>query len=359
MLKSMGCLLAFALILGAGSAVSGDLGPGSGEWSLVALGDCMPGLVYEDELAKGLNPFRNIAPFIKGADVAVANLEGPLTSRGTRVRGKQFIFRCDPARAAMLRESGIGVVGLANNHILDYGPVGLSDTIGALSGAGVSWCGAGDNLESARRPAFKVVRGVRVAFLSYNRTLPASYWAGLRRPGTAFADPAYIREDVAKARAGNDRVIILVHWGREKSYSLRDYQRVVSRAASEAGADLVIGTHPHIPQGVEVIGRTVVVHSIGDGVFGGSPRRNVASLVLRATFGEQGLRRVELFPFETSNEGTGNAPKIQEGESARKTLELVKGLSEELGTRLSNAVSPEGFPSLTLEMPPPGDGKKD
>jgi len=333
-----------------GAPSAGTVEPTPGGWTLVALGDTLPGVVYEDGFGRGMNPFRNLSAFLLGADVAVANLEGPLTGRGTRQGGKKFTFRSPTSRAEILRQAGISVVGLANNHILDYGPVGLSDTTAALDAAGIQWCGAGDNLAVARKPVIKVIRGIRVAFLSYNRTFPSKFWAGLRRPGTAYAEARYVKEDIALARTMADRVIVLVHWGREKSYDLRDYQVEVARAAAEAGADLVIGTHPHIPQGVQVIGRTVVAYSIGDGVFGGSPRRNVASVILRATFGPDGLRTLEILPLETSNEKTAYAPKFQEAGAAGKTLDLVRDLSAELGTKLSSAVSPEGMPSLRLEF---------
>jgi len=336
-----------------GACIAGASVPVPGEWSLVALGDCLPGVAYEEGLKKGMNPFRNLSAFLLAADASAANLEGPLTNRGTRLGGKKFTFRSSPARADMLRQAGISVVGLANNHILDYGPVGLSDTILALDSAGIQWCGAGENLAQARKPAIKVIRGTRVAFLSYNRTFPSKFWAGDRKPGTAFADVRFVKEDVAAARTVADRVIVMVHWGREKSYDLREYQVEVARAAAEAGADLVIGTHPHIPQGVQIIGKTVVAFSIGDGVFGGSQRRNVASVILRASFGPEGLRNVEFLPLETSNEKTAYAPKFQEGEQARKTLNLVRNLSENLGTNMVSAVSPEGLPSLRLDIKPP------
>jgi len=342
----IGLLLMYAS-LGAGASETAP-----GEWTLVALGDCLPGVVYEEDLARGMNPMRNLSSFLQKADVAVANLEGPLTARGTRQGGKKFTFRSSPARAQLLRQSGLSVVGLANNHILDYGEVGLTDTLAALDSAGILWCGAGAGLAVARRPAIREIRGTRVAFLSYNRTFPSKFWASERRAGTAFADARFVKEDVASARRVADRVVVLVHWGREKSYDLRDYQVEVARAAADAGADLVIGTHPHIPQGVQVIGRTVVAYSIGDGVFGGSPRRNVASIVLRVLFGPEGLRTVEFLPLETSNEKTSGAPKFQEGEQARKTLDLVKDLSARLGTKMALAVSADGRQILRLDLPP-------
>jgi len=310
----------------------------------------MPGGVYEDNLEKGLSPFRNIGAFLKTADLAVANLEGPLSSRGTRLQGKKFTFRVPPSRVSLFKEAGIGVLALANNHILDFGPTALADTLYALDSGGLLHCGAGLDLAAARRPAVAEVKGVRIAFLAYSRTFPSKFWAGKRRPGTAFADTAWVRADVLEAKQSADAVVVLFHWGQEKSHELRDYQRVLAKIAAEAGAVLVVGSHPHIPQGVEKIGGCVVAYSIGDGVFGGAPKRSEGSLVLRASFGREGLREAEFFPLETSNVATDFAPRLQMGAAARKTLDLVKALSADLRTTLAPVVSPEGYPCLRLDM---------
>jgi len=168
--------------------------------------------------------------------------------------------------------------------------------------------------------------------------------------GVAYADSAWVREDVTAAKRGNDVVIVMMHWGREKQHELRDYQRVLGREAVEAGASLVIGTHPHISQGVELITRSVVAYSIGDGVFGGANKRREGSLVMRAAFGPEGLRTVEFLPLEASNVDSGWAPHLQEGDPAARTLELVRGLSASLGTRLEQGTTSEGFRCLRLDV---------
>ena len=119
---------------------------------------------------------------------------------------------------------------------MDFGPVGLADTMAALAGAGVAFCGAGPDVTAARRPAVLDVKGTRVAVLAYNWTWPASYQATGKRPGTAAAHPAWVAEDVRRARAECPVVIVLYHWGKEKSHELRDYQREFARGAVAAGA---------------------------------------------------------------------------------------------------------------------------
>lgn len=334
---------------GTGAAPAGPLKP----FVLVAIGDVMLGWHYDEAFKAGADPFRNLAPVLRGADMAVANLEGPLTARGRAVAGKRFIFRVPVERARRLPLAGISVVGLANNHIMDYGAIGLADTVAALQGAGVAFCGAGVNEAAARRPAYVSPKGTRVAVLAYNWTWPASFQATARKPGTAAANPAWVTRDVRRARAECPVVVVLFHWGQEKSHSLRDYQRGFSRAAVEAGASLVIGAHPHVAQGVERIGNAVVAHSIGDAVFGGARRRDEDSLILRAAFAETGLARVEFLALETSNLGTDYAPRIRTGADARKVLNLVRKLSKDLGCALAEGKTAEGWPCLVLDLPAP------
>lgn len=329
---------------------TGAAGTSAGQFSLVAIGDVLPGVAYDDRIRAGEDPFRNLQPVLSAADLAVANLETPLSNRGTRRRGKKFTFRVPPERGRYLAAAGLDVLGLANNHTLDYGPLALQDTTDALDRFGLLWCGAGRHLPEARLPAVALVKGRQVAVLAYNRTYPLAFWANSRRPGTAYADVKLVREDVARAKRANDVVIVLVHWGRERTDRLRPYQRPVARAAIEAGASLVIGSHPHVVQGVERIGRGVAVYSVGDGVFGGAHRRKTDSVLLRAMFGVRGLSELELFSLQTSNVDTGYAPRIRTGEAAQRTLGHVMELAAALGTTLQPGVSREGMPCIKLVL---------
>ena len=318
--------------------------------TIVAVGDVMLGWHYDPAYQAGRDPFRNLAPVLRGADIAIANLEAPLTGRGRAVRGKRFTFRVPVERARWLAQAGIRVAGLANNHIMDFGPVGLADTVAALRGAGVAYCGAGETEAVARRPAILEAKGIRIAVLAYNWTLPSSYQATAKHSGTAAAHPAWVAEDVRRARADCAVVVVLFHWGQEKSHDLRDYQREFSRGAVAAGASLVIGTHPHVAQGIERIGRSVVAHSIGDAVFGGSRRRTEDSLVLRASVSARGLEHVELMALETSNEATDYAPRIRTGSGAGPLLGQVRALSARLGCILDDGRTSEGWPCLRLTL---------
>jgi len=324
----------------------------TGAFTVAVIGDVLPGVRYDTRTEAGEGPFRNLTPWLSRADIAAANLEGPLTARGVRIRGKKFTFRVPPTNARWLVSSGLDILGLANNHVLDYGPVGLADTIETLSRYGLLWCGAGRDITEARRPAMIRAGGMRVAFLAYNLTYPKSYYATGSRPGTVYGDAATIREDVIAARKNADAVIVLMHWSKEKSHELRQYQRPLASTAIEAGAALVVGAHPHVMQGIERIGSGIVAYSLGDAVFGGALRRAEDSLLLRAVFSGGALSMVELFALQTSNVDTEFAPRVRTGEDADPALKMLVDLSAGLGCVLRRGQSAEGTPCASITIGP-------
>jgi hypothetical protein len=171
--------------------------------------------------------------------------------------------------ATVLRQAGVGVVSLANNHVMDYGPSGLAQTMDALSGAGVRFAGAGLDRERACAPAFVTIRGTRVAFLARTGVLvTAPSYAQERSPGTAFLDPTETVAAIKRCRPNAEVVVLLLHWGLEEYRYPSPSQRKLVKQFARAGADVVLGHHPHVTQGIERIGRTVVAYSLGNFAFG-------------------------------------------------------------------------------------------
>jgi poly-gamma-glutamate synthesis protein (capsule biosynthesis protein) len=210
-----------------------------------------------------------------GIDLGVANLECPLTDRGAPLPGKKYTFAADHPEdtAAALRQLGFDVVSLANNHILDYGQVGLADTTAALSRAGVGWAGAGSDRAAAYAPALVERDGLRIAILAFGGTeyMPAQYqawWAaGDDHPGIAPLLPqADLLAAVARARADVDLLVVSLHWGLEYA-EVTAAQRELGRAVIEAGADVVFGHHPHVVQPVEFWQGRPILYSLGNLAF--------------------------------------------------------------------------------------------
>ena len=207
-----------------------------------------------------------------GADVTVVNLESPVTTRGARIP-KPYNFRMHPRFLPALTGGGIDIVSLANNHIYDYGPRGLLDTISYLDSVGVRHVGAGRNSLEAHRAVIDTIRGRDVAFLAYYGGGEAP-GAGKSSPGVARRDLPQVCSDIRNLRneARSRYIVVILHWGTERATFPDRPQVAFAHALIDAGADAVVGHHPHVLQGIERYGGGVIVYSLGNFVFGGNDR---------------------------------------------------------------------------------------
>lgn len=243
---------------------------------------------WADELVKKGTPkdqalvwgFERVKALTRASDLYVVNLECPFTDKGTKLQ-KNFNFRARPELVAGLEAGGVDVVSLANNHLMDYGAEGLFDTLTVLDTAKIARFGAGRSLADARTPAIVDVKGVKVAFLGYfflgDRNIePKEVIATESTPGVAghFTDTAALKTmlqaDIRAAKKKADHVIPFFHWGREGKGQPEPYQVELGHAAIEAGASAVIGSHPHVLQGIELYQQKPIVYSLGNFVFGGN-----------------------------------------------------------------------------------------
>jgi poly-gamma-glutamate capsule biosynthesis protein CapA/YwtB (metallophosphatase superfamily) len=241
--------------------------------TLVAVGDvCFAKSVAAHMTRSGRGwPFALIAPVTRGADIAVANLECVLARGGTPIANKKYRFRCDPAGAIALRDGGFRVATLANNHTLDFDKAGLVETIEHLDRASVAAPGGGRTLAEAHRLRVVTVRGLRVGFLAYLGMFPSVVPLREREPGVAMAYLPRMQADIRDARRQVDVLIVCVHAGRERVRTPTPRQREIAHAAVDAGADMVIGHHPHVVQPLEVYRGKPIFYSLGNFVFQPSP----------------------------------------------------------------------------------------
>jgi hypothetical protein len=211
--------------------------------------------------------FSAIHTILKTADLVVGNLENPLILQGKSIPGK-CTLRGSPGWAAILKYVGIGLVSLANNHIMDYGPEGLFSTIESLKKAGVSYIGAGMNQQEANAPKFMVLKGIKTAFLARSSVIVRSpYYAHNDTPGAAFFDLHETKEAIKQCRGITDLIIICMHWGIEEYSYPSPEQLNIAKELVEAGADIIIGHHPHVVQGVQRVGKSIVAYSLGNFLF--------------------------------------------------------------------------------------------
>ncbi len=211
-------------------------------------------------------PFTYTADFLRGFDLTIGNLECVISKLGTPVP-KLYIFRGDPRAYDRLLNAGFDLVSVANNHSGDYGKAAFLDELLTLPTHGITPIGGGQNKQQAYTPVLKTVHGTTLAFLAYDEIEPYSFAATATTPGHAWLDEAELRQNVALARVSADFVIVFVHWGIEYLTSLTAHQRLLAQVAIDAGADLVIGAHPHVIEPYEVYKGKLIVYSLGNFVF--------------------------------------------------------------------------------------------
>jgi poly-gamma-glutamate capsule biosynthesis protein CapA/YwtB (metallophosphatase superfamily) len=220
---------------------------------------------YASAAAKFAYPFEKIAPFLKERDLVLVNLETPLTSH-RRARGH---FLSDPGYAPAMREAGISVVSLANNHIFDGGEIGFLETLDHLRDAGIAYAGAGRDLQDARLGTLLQFNRTKFVFLSYTQFCNANYSSiAADYPGILPMDRGLMVEDVKVARERADLVFVCLHWGFENQPNVHPKQVEIAHSLIDAGADAIIGHHPHIPHGIEVYRRRPILYSLGNFIFG-------------------------------------------------------------------------------------------
>lgn len=268
--------------------------------------------------------FGPIAATLSAADLTVVNLETAITTRGTAER-KTYHFRTDPRALDALRAAGVDVVSLANNHTLDYGQVGLADTLDATKAAGFPTFGAGRTAAEAYTPWITTVRGVRIAVLGYSQVheLESTWSAKENRGGIAMAgELARVTAAVTAARQQADLVVVFNHWGTEGVACPNGEQKAFAAKLAQAGADVVIGAHAHTLQGDGWLGRTYVAYGLGNFLWYGTSRSTDTG-VLRLTVRDRTVVKNEFLPAVVS--GTGQ-PTPLSGAAATKAVQRYVGL---------------------------------
>jgi poly-gamma-glutamate capsule biosynthesis protein CapA/YwtB (metallophosphatase superfamily) len=236
-------------------------------------------------------PWRSVAPMLRNADLAVANLEGAVSTRGAPWPGKRYTFRGPPyALRPAASYAGIDVVSLANNHSLDFGRQAFRDTIRHSRRFGLAPVGGGADLRRALRPKVLVRGGLRVAFVAFSDVRPLGFDAGAGTPGTAPAFPQHVRAGVRAARGRADVVVVYFHWGVERARRPNGDQVSLGRLAFEAGAHVVLGAHPHVLQPIRRRGKRLVAWSLGNFVFPAASPGTTRTGILRIGLGRDGVR---------------------------------------------------------------------
>lgn len=306
--------------------------PGAGEGavtvSLSFFGDLMPG-EYVNPLMKqhGFDyPYREVLLYLSEPDITAGNLELPITLRGTPVKGTPYVYKGSPEVLPSLYDAGIDVLSLATNHALDQGVEGLLDTMKHLDEAGIGHFGAGRDDKEAFAPLIREAKGMKVAYIGLTRVIPYPEWKADRNvPGVAETyDTTRAVAAISKAKEEADLVVVMVHWGVDGADRPESYQRQFAREYIDAGADLVIGSHPHVLQGFEMYNGKWIAYSLGNFLFEAYPKGPKAeSGVLDAVCSAEGECELKFNPMIVEQ----GQPKPLSGESAAKLLARLGELS--------------------------------
>jgi poly-gamma-glutamate synthesis protein (capsule biosynthesis protein) len=270
------------------------------ETTLAAVGDIrLDGPVGRLILRFGSEqPSAGIRDLLK-ADIVFGNLECPLTQRGEK-QEKTWNFRAPPKNLSSLREAGFTILNLANNHTMDYGASGLLDTLEAVQKAGIISIGAGRNIREAER--FKVIpsEGLNIGFLGLTATLPKEAWAQGNSPGVAYSDFSRFPALIRSARESCDVLVVSFHGGTELAPEPNEIQKAFAHAAVDAGADLVLGHHPHVLQALEVHRGKPILYSLGNFLFVSPSKESQTTVIAKARLGPGGVKAMEFVAVDTN-----------------------------------------------------------
>jgi len=266
--------------------------------------------------------FLAVADYLKSADLVFGNLETALLPGRESGLG-EMVFRADPKLAKVLYDFNFAVVSLANNHTMNFGRVGLGQTLQNLLAEGVDYAGAGLSALEAYNPVVIHRNGLTFAFLAYtdNDVVPFSYFGTATATGVAYMDIAKMQKAIKTARERADLVIVSMHAGNEyKSYpNIR--QTNFARAAVDAGADLVIGHHPHVVQTAEQYKGKYIFYSLGNFIFDQRTEATKEGLALKVFFTKDGIAKIEPQAIYIKD---FSQPTLLSGQQAQKVISRLK-----------------------------------
>lgn len=302
---------------------------------IAAVGDMMLADKAQDKLDRqGYDyPFRKVKSLFDGADYVMGNIEAPITTHDELfMPSKKWSYKHEPPAAQAYADVGFDLLTLANNHTLDYGPIGLADTIRMLGDLDVTVIGGGEDEAAAREGYVIDINGTRVGVLAYmepyGKYEEQGWFAKGDAPGCALLHRDNLKADIARMREQADLVLVHCHYGRNYK-GVTKYQKKISRTVIDLGADIVNGHHPHVAQGVEIYKGKPIVYSLGNFTFGTGGRfekgQQGYGLVARYVICDGELSSIELDLIGANNRIVKYQPTIIGEAEARTVMAELMG----------------------------------
>ncbi|ALZ62450.1 CapA family protein [Bacillus cereus] len=273
-------------------------------------------------------PFQHVKEEIKKADISFVNLESAFTTKEKKAPGQLFWIKSDPSTLQAIKNTGYDIVNIGNNHTLDYGQDGLLDTISHVEKLKFPYIGAGKNAKDAYTAREMTVKGKKFKFLSFVRFMPDSNWvAGENKPGVANGyDLNLVTKTIKEQKKDADYLIVYMHWGVEKSNRPVEYQKQYVSKMVEAGANAIVGSHPHWLQGFEYYNKVPIAYSLGNFLFPSYVNGKSAETgVLTLTFKGKDVQ-MSFNPYIIRN---NQVSPVNEGEK-KKALQYLQTISTDV-----------------------------
>ena len=277
-------------------------------------------------------PFHKISKFLKEKDIVMVNLENPLSDHPRAYGG----LIAEPGYAQALKENGITVVNLANNHIFDAGEIGFSHTLKHLSDADIQYTGAGISLSDARDHSIIEKNQTKFAILNYTHRCRSNFSSvAADYPGILPLDPNIIFEDIEKAKIGSNFIFVVLHWGIEDQPYVHARQIRFAHDLIDSGVDCIIGHHSHEPHGIEIYRGKPIFYSLGNFIFGHSKTSWINKDNFLAEILIENLNIVGVLLYPISGKGTDLfQPYLLNGDRAISMLDELQIKSLKFNTRI-------------------------
>jgi len=271
-------------------------------------------------------PFKFIKDYMFSADLVFSNLEAPFCNNG-KPYPKNFVFKVPEKHVNVLKAGNINLVSLANNHILDYGMLCLKSTVELLEKEKIHFAGAGENFEKAHKPAVFEINNIKFAFFAYSMTLPKYFFASDSTGGTAYPKRKILKDSISFYNDKVDHIIVSFHWGKELSELPKEYQQKYARWAIDYGADLILGHHPHVLQGIEKYKNRIIVYSLANFIFASYSSKATESIFLDLIFTKDDIEDIKVVPINVNNYQIQFQPVIMTNKNKSKVINYLNQIS--------------------------------
>ncbi|TCO79343.1 CapA family protein [Marinisporobacter balticus] len=279
------------------------------------------------------HPWEHVSPILTKSDFAFINLETSIGVGGKPIAGKTYTFQSKPETLKGVINAGIRGVGIANNHILDYGQEGFIETLKNLEKMEIPYSGGGRNIKDAQKPVIWEKEDMKIGFLAFSRVIPDINWYVTDKRAGVLSAYDYYTDNVLKlieeTKKDVDFLIVSVHWGKELEDYPEEKDIKFAKKLVDGGADCIMGHHPHVLQGVEFYKNKPIIYSLGNFVFNARGKRSNQTMIFHIEMNKRGIVKTRVTPIFIRN----GQPTPAQGKEKEEIINILNTLSKEWNTK--------------------------